>query len=108
MPIDTEACSDADTKAGSPYFRTPTHTASAYVSTTSAVFIVKTLAKGGTLKYRSHCDPTATLAELRTILHNDEDHIMCSDDRFRQGQYCVGKGSEPHTKWKDILEVIHA
>ena len=100
-PVDIDACFDADIKADSTSPRIPTHPTS-----TKAVYIVKTLETGGTVKYRAHCDPNATLADLRVILHNDEDHIMWSDDRFRQGEYHVGKGSEPHTKWQDILEVI--
>jgi hypothetical protein len=72
----------------------------------SAVYIVKTLATGGTAKYRVHCNPDATLAGLRVLLHNDEDHIMSSDDRFCEGEYYVGKDSEPQIKWKDLLEVI--
>jgi len=72
------------------------------------VYIVKTLATGGTVKYRVHCDPDATLAALRVLMHSDEDQIMCSDDRFREGEYYVGKGSEPKMKWKDILQVIRA
>ena len=71
----------------------------------SDVFIVKTLAAGGTVKYRVHCDPDATLAVLRDTLQNDEDTIMSADDRFHQGDFHVGKSAEPHTKWRDILQV---
>ena len=102
--VDIDAYSDAETMAGSPSLRTPTHPS----MSTSAVYIVKTLVTGGTAKYRIHCDHNATLADLRIILHNDEDDIMCSDDRFYQGEYSVGKGSEAQTKWRDILEVTRA
>ena len=96
----TSTCSNADSKADSPYPQTPaTHPM-------TGVYIVKTLTTGGTVKYRAHCGANATLADLRVILHNDEDHIMSSDDRFHQGEYRVGKGSEPNTKWRDIQEVI--
>jgi hypothetical protein len=101
LAIGTDPWSDADTKTYSPLLQTPTHT-------TSTVFIVKTLASGGTAKYCASCDANATLAHLRVILQNDEDHIMCSNDRFYRGEYRVGKGSESQMKWTDNLEVIRA
>ena len=99
LEIDTDACSDADTKTYSPLIQTPTQT-------TSIVYIDKTLASGGTAKYCVCCEPDATLADLRVILQNDEDHIMCSEDRFHRGEYRVGKVSEYQMKWMDIMKVI--
>jgi len=81
------------------------------------VFVVKALlpatgaagagagTSGGTVKYRVHCDPDATLAVLRDTLQNDEDKMMSADDRFHQGDFLVGKSSERHIKWRDILQV---
>ena len=89
---------DAETIACSPLSETPG-------DPPSAVYVVKTLATGGTMKYRAHCDPNATLDVLRDTLHLDEDNIMSPDDRFHQGDFRVGKSAEPHTKWRDILQV---
>jgi hypothetical protein len=50
--------------------------------------------RGGMVKYRVYCDPDATLAVLRDTLQNDEDKIMCADDRFHQGDFRVGKSAE--------------
>lgn len=71
------------------------------------VFVVRADAHeaGGTVKYRVHCDPTATLAILRDTLQNDEDNMMSADDRFHQGDVRIGKSAEPHIKWRDILHV---
>jgi hypothetical protein len=71
----------------------------------SDVFVVKTLAAGGTVSYRVHCAPDATLAVLRDTLQNEDDKVMSADDRFHQGDFRVGKSAEPHIKWKDILQV---
>jgi hypothetical protein len=84
----------------------------------SDVFVVKALpaasaagaaganaSTGGIVKYRVYCNPNATLAVLRDTLQNDEDKIMCADDRFHQGDFRVGKSAERHIKWKDILQV---
>ena len=78
--------------------QTPTHGP-------SDVFVVKTLEEGGTVKYRVHCDPNATLAILRDTLHNDEDNMMSADDHFHQGDFRIEKSAESHTKWRDILKV---
>ena len=71
----------------------------------SDVFVVKAHEAGGTVKYRVHCDPNATLAVLRNMLQNDEDNMMSADDRFHQGNFRVGKSAEPHIKWRDALQV---
>lgn len=100
-PLDIDGCSDANTRAQGPDCLDSNQPP-------SAVYIVRTLATGGTVEYRAHCAPNTTLAELRVILEDDEDEIMGSGDRFYQGKYCVGKGAEAQTKWRDILEVIRA
>ena len=97
-PCDPDTFSDAETTVFSPSPQTPTHSS-------SIVFIIKTFATGGTTKYRAHCDPNDTLAGLREKLHDDEDNIMSADDRFQQGDFRIAKSAEPHTKWRDILQV---
>ena len=97
-PCDPDTLSDAETIMHSPAPQTPTHSS-------SVVFVIKTLATGGTTKYRVHCDPNATLADLRETLYNDDDNIMSAKDRFYQGDFRVGMSAEPHTKWRDILQV---
>ena len=97
-PCDPDTFSDAETVV----YPLPPKT-SAHPS--NIVFVVKSLAIGGTTKYRVHCDPNATLGGLRDILQNDDDQIMSADDRFHQGEFCVAKSAEHHTKWRDILQV---
>ena len=71
----------------------------------SDAFVVKAHEAGAIVKYRVHCDPNATLADLRDTLQNEEDNMMSADDRFHQGDFRIGKSSEPHIKWRDILHV---
>ena len=52
--------------------------------------------------------PDAILANLRAMLHNDEDKIMPAEDLFHKGDFRVGKSPEPYTKWTDILQVNFA
>lgn len=81
-----------------PQTPTPTHGP-------SDVFVVKSLEGGWTAEYRVHCDPDATLADLRETLQNDEDNVMSADDRFHQGGCYIAKNTELHYKWRAILEV---
>lgn len=96
--FDPDSSSDAETIVYSPLSQASTRAS-------SAVFIVKTLAAGGEIKYRAQCDPSATLAVLRDTLHNDEDIIMSADERFHQEGFRIGKSAETHIQWRDILQV---
>lgn len=97
-PCDSDTFPDAETTMCSPPPQTPPHSS-------SIVFIIKTLATGGTTKYRACCDPNGTLAGLRETLHDDDDNIMSADDHFQQGDFRIVKSAEPHTKWRDVLQV---
>jgi hypothetical protein len=68
----------------SPLPQTPTHAL-------SVVHVVKTLPTGGTIKYRIHCDPDATLAGLRAALYDDEEKIMSQTTSFTKGIFVLGK-----------------